>query len=271
MLRSLVGSEMCIRDRVGLGKTLRIYDLGKKKLLRKCENRAFPNFIVTLNSIGDRIIVGDIQESFMFVKYRKVENQLLVFADDTYPRWVTAACMLDYDTMVGADKFGNIFIARLPDKVNDDLVDDPTGMKARPDSGLLNGAPHKLEEIMQFHVGEAICSLTKQALVPGGLEAIVYTTIMGSIGCLVPFGTREDIDFFQHLEMHMRQSLPPLAGRDHLAYRSYYYPCKDVVDGELCEQFLLLKPEVQNSIAEELDRSPNEVLKKLEELRNRVL
>lgn len=46
---------------VGLARTLRIYDLGKKKLLRKCENRAFPNFITTLHSIGDRIIVGDIQ------------------------------------------------------------------------------------------------------------------------------------------------------------------------------------------------------------------
>eukprot|EP00656_Telonema_subtile_P000860 TRINITY_DN1040_c0_g3_i1.p1 TRINITY_DN1040_c0_g3~~TRINITY_DN1040_c0_g3_i1.p1 ORF type:complete len:1192 (-),score=391.23 TRINITY_DN1040_c0_g3_i1:125-3700(-) len=256
---------------VGLAKTLRIYDLGKKKLLRKCENRAFPNFIVSLQAIGDRIVVGDIQESFLFVKYRKIENQLLCFADDTYPRWLTAQCNLDYDTMVGADKFGNIFVARLPDKVNDDLVDDPTGMKVRPDSGYLNGAPHKLNEILQFHVGEVVCSLTKTALVPGGVEAIVYTTIMGSIGCFIPFTSREDIDFFQHLEMHMRQAQPPLAGRDHLAYRSYYYPCKDVVDGDLCEQFNLLKHEVQSTIGEELDRTPNEVLKKLEDLRNRVL
>jgi len=256
---------------VGLGRILRVYDLGKKKLLRKCENRAFPNFITTLHSIGDRIIVGDIQESFLFVKYRKLENQLLVFADDTFPRWITAATMLDYDSMVGADKFGNIFVARLPDKVNDDLVDDPTGMKVRPDSGLLNGAPHKLIEIMNYHVGEAICSLTKCTLVPGGVEAIVYTTIMGGIGCLVPFTSREDVDFFQHLEMHMRQQMTPLCGREHLAYRSYYYPCKDVIDGDLCEQYSLLTNEGQKGISEELDRTPNEVMKKLEDIRNRVL
>lgn len=56
-----------------------------------------------------------------------------------------------------------------------------------------------------------------------------------------------------------------------LAYRSYYYPCKDVVDGDLCEQFNLLKHETQLSISNELDRNPNEVLKKLDDIRNRVL
>ena len=38
-------------------------------------------------------------------------------------------------------------------------------------------------------------------------------------GVLYPFTSREDCDFFQHLEMHMRQEHPPLLGRDHLAYR----------------------------------------------------
>lgn len=219
----------------------------------------------------------------MFAKYRKLENQLIIFADDTFPRWITASCMLDYDSMVGADKFGNIFVARLPDKVsspgratchsggqvNDDLVDDPTGSRGM--QGFMNGAPHKLIEIMNYHVGEAICSVTKSTLVPGGVDAIVYTTVMGGIGVLVPFTSREDVDFFQHLEMHMRLALPPLCGREHLAYRSSYYPCKDVIDGDLCEQFSLLDLDKQKNIAEELDRMPNEVLKKLEDLRNRVL
>jgi hypothetical protein len=50
--------------------------------------------------------------------------------------------------------------------------------------------------------------------------------MMGSIGALVPFTSREDVDFFSHLEMHLRQENPPLCGRDHLAYRSYYFPVK---------------------------------------------
>jgi hypothetical protein len=68
---------------------------------------------------GERIIVGDLAESFHFVKYRKPENQLNIYADDSNPRWLTASQMLDYDTMAGADKFGNIFIVRLPSEVNE--------------------------------------------------------------------------------------------------------------------------------------------------------
>lgn len=68
--------------------------------------------------------------------------------------------------------------------------------------------------------------MQKVALVTGGNDVVVYSTLMGSLGCLVPILSREDVDFFIHLEMHMRQEHPPLCGRDHLAYRSYYFPVK---------------------------------------------
>jgi len=71
--------------------------------------------------------------------------------------------------------------------------------------------------------------------------------------------------------MHLRQELPPLCGRDHLSYRSYYVAVKDVIDGDLCEQFSMLDAEKQKQIAEELDRTPMEVMKKLEDMRNRLL
>lgn len=93
--------------------------------------------------------------------------------------------------------------------------------------------------------------------------------ISGTVGMLVPFTSNEDHDFFQHLEMHMRGENPPLCGRDHLSYRSYYYPVKNVLDGDLCEQFNTLEPTKQKSIAEELDRTPAEVSKKLEDIRTR--
>lgn len=50
------------------------------------------------------------------------------------------------------------------------------------------------------------------------------------------------MDFFLHLEMHLRQDHPPLCGRDHLSYRSAYFPVKDVIDGDLCEQFAQVTP-----------------------------
>ena len=98
--------------------------------------------------------------------------------------------------------------------------------------------------LCHFHIGETANTLHKCTLIPGGSELIVYTTLSGGIGMLVPFASREvcpppppltlsshlslpqDIDFFQHLEMHLRAEWPNLVGRDHLSFRSYYVPVK---------------------------------------------
>jgi len=255
----------------GVGNVLRIYDLGKKKLLRKCENKNFPTIVTRIHTQGDRIYVEDLGESIHFVKYKKAENQLFIFADDIAPRWMTQSAVLDYDTVAGADKFGNLFICRLPSEVSDEIEDDPTGGNFMRGQSYLNGAPHKLDEIIQYYVGETITSVQKTTLIPGGTEALIYATIHGALGALIPFTSREDVDFFSHLEMHMRNENPPLCGRDHMAFRSYYFPVKDVIDGDLCEQFSILPYAKQQSIGEELDRTPGEVLKKLEDIRNRIL
>ena len=192
----------------------------------------------------------------------------------------------------------------MPQNVNDNLDEDPTGAKSLWDRGLLSGASQKAECIAVIHVGETILSLQvkikylllyigwvcpriflhngnnsaiilfynflqKANLIPGGNDSLVYTTLSGTVGMLVPFTSHEDQDFFQHLEMHMRAENPPLAGRDHLSYRSYYYPVKNIMDGDLCEQFNTLDPTKQKSIAEELDRTSAEVSKKLEDIRTR--
>lgn len=257
------------RALIGIGKYLRIYDLGKKKLLRKCENKHIPNFVVGIYTMGNRVVVADIQESFHFVRYKRAENQLIVFADDTNPRWITAMCLLDYDTVAGADKFGNITVTRLPSDVSDDVDEDPTGNKALWDRGCLNGASQKADVVINFHIGEVVTSLQKATLIPGGSESLVYTTLSGGIGMMVPFTSHEDQDFFQHLEMYMRSEFPPLCGRDHLSYRSYYFPVKNVIDGDLCEAFNSMDVAKQKSVAEELDRTPSEVSKKLEDIRTR--
>jgi splicing factor 3B subunit 3 len=170
----------------------------------------------------------------------------------------------------GADKFGNIFVLRLPAAVSDE-VDNPTGSRLLWDQGVLNGASNKLELMAQFHVGEVVTSLHRSSLVPGGAEAVVYVTALGSVGALLPSATKEDKDFFTLLEMHMRQEHQPLTGRDHMAYRSYFGPVKEVADGDLCELFSSLSPDAQRTVASDLDRSPGEVLKKLEDTRNRLI
>jgi len=53
---------------------------------------------------GERIYVADLCEGLSFVKYRKNEKLFSIFADSLHPRYVTASCPVDYDTVV-SDRF----------------------------------------------------------------------------------------------------------------------------------------------------------------------
>ena len=158
-------------------------------------------------------------------------------------------------------------VLRLDQKVSDQVDDDPTGAGVLHEKGILMGAPHKTKMLTHFHVGDIITSIHKVSLVAGGREVLLYTCLHGTIGILVPFASKEDVDLVSTLEQHMRTERLSLVGRDHLAWRGYYVPVKAVVDGDLCEAFARLPGSKQSSIAVELDRTVGEVLKKLEQLR----
>ena len=81
----------------------------------------------------------------------------------------------------------------------------------------------------------------------------------------------EEVDFFSHLEMHMRTAASPLLGNDHLQFRSKFAPVKDVIDGDLCEMYASLGPEKQRAIAEQLEATVGEVLKRLEARRELIV
>lgn len=118
-----------------------------------------------------------------------------------------------------------------------------------------------------LQVGDIITSIHKTPLVAGGRDVIVYTGLSGTLGMLIPLQSREDVDFFQTLEMHMRSESSSLVGRDHLAYRGYYVPQKAVIDGDLCESYANMPQQKQANVAQELGRSIGEVLKKVDSIR----
>lgn len=62
------------------------------------------------------------------------------------------------------------------------MEEDPTGGKYAGAGSALNGAAHKLESIIQFHVGDVVTSLQRAVMQPGGQETVLYGTIMGTIG-----------------------------------------------------------------------------------------
>jgi splicing factor 3B subunit 3 len=202
--------------------------------------------------------------------YRHFDNRIVIFADDPTPRWMTTSTLLDFDTVVGGDKFGTIFITRLDADISKAMSEDHTGNLAVFDRPGSQGAAHKLSIAAAFFVGETITSITKTCLVPGGREVLLYTTLLGTIGLLIPFTAKSDVEFFQLLEMTLRQEIPPLSGRHHLAFRSTFCPVHHVIDGDLCELYNQLGNEKKRVIAESLERTIPEVEKKLDDIRSRV-
>ena len=246
-----------------VGSILRLYDLGMKQLLRKCQAYVSPRLIVDLQTQGSRIVVSDVQESVTYVVYKYQENRLIPFVDDSVSRWSTRITMVDYETTAGGDKFGNIWLVRCPKKISDESDEDPSGAHLIHERGYLHGTANRLELMLHFYTQDIPTSVQKVQLVAGGRDVLVWTGFQGTVGMFVPFISREDVDFFQSLEMQLAAQYPPLAGRDHLIYRSYYAPVKGVIDGDLCELYFLLHNDAKMMIAAELDRSVREIERKI--------
>ena len=151
------------------------------------------------------------------------------FCDDVIPRWITSTVLLDHHTIVALDKFQNIFICRVPFNIDEEGEDDHAIYKFRWETGYMNGALNKLQEITSFFIGDLGTTICKASLMVTSNEVILYATSMGSIGVLYPFETKEDVDFFLHLEMYLRIQSQPLSGREHIMFRSFYAPTKSII------------------------------------------
>ncbi|RDL40402.1 uncharacterized protein BP5553_00381 [Venustampulla echinocandica] len=253
----------------GVGKELRVYDLGMRQLLRKAQSEVVPNLIVGLQTQGSRIVVSDVQESIVMVVYKFQENRLIPFVDDTIARWTTCTAMVDYETVAGGDKFGNLWLLRCPTKASEEADEEGSGAHLLHERQYLQGAPHRLTLMGHFYPQDIPMSIQKTNLVAGGRDCLLWAGLQGTLGIMIPFVGREDVDFFQTLEQHMRSEDAPLAGRDHLIYRSYYVPVKGVIDGDLCERYTLLPTDKKQMIAGELDRSVREIERKISDIRTR--
>ncbi|KOS18324.1 Pre-mRNA-splicing factor rse1 [Escovopsis weberi] len=253
----------------GVGKQVRVYDLGMRQMLRKAQAEVVSQQIISLGTQGSRIVVGDVQQGITYVAYKPATNKLIPFADDTIARWTTCSTMIDYETVAGGDKFGNIFIVRCPPKASEEADEEQAGLHLLNARDYLHGTSHRLDLMCHFYTQDIPTSITKTSLVVGGQDVLLWSGLMGTIGVFIPFITREDTDFFQSLEQHMRAEEPPLAGRDHLMYRSYYAPVKGVIDGDLCERYTLLPNDKKQMIAGELDRSVREIERKISDIRTR--
>jgi splicing factor 3B subunit 3 len=241
---------------VGFGRDLGLFDCGIKSILRKALRRdCTASQIVDLATQGGRIVVGDKEQSITYVVHKDMVHpqELIPFVDDTVPRYTTRIDMLDYNSTVGGDKFGNIWVLRCPQKVSEES-DEPHNAIAR-EKGFLGGTPNRLELMANFYTNDIPVSVQKTSLIAGGEKIILWAGLQGTIGVLIPFLSRSAMKKLQKLELLMRVEDKPASGRDHLAYRSYYSPVKNVIDGDLIERFLLLPYDKKQALAASVPKS----------------
>ncbi|CUM65419.1 uncharacterized protein PRCAT00003057001 [Priceomyces carsonii] len=265
---------------VGMGNHLRLYDLGKKQLLRKSSSTIdhLKNIVKIVHQGGDRVVVGDSDYSTTFLKFDSKENEFIPFADDIMKRKITALATLDYDTIIGGDKFGNFFVSRLPERVSEQSNED----WIKYQEPFLNASGSRVRNLCEFFIQDVPTSLMKSQLGAGGAEVIIYTGIQGSVGALVPIATKQEIEFLSDLELSIKRYFDynfqdfdknnngyNTLGKDHLKFRGYYNPVKNVIDGDLIEQFYQLPISIKIKLANELDRTPKDIERKISDLRVR--
>eukprot|EP00388_Colpodella_angusta_P000978 GDKJ01003288.1.p1 GENE.GDKJ01003288.1~~GDKJ01003288.1.p1 ORF type:complete len:1384 (+),score=369.78 GDKJ01003288.1:37-4188(+) len=290
---------------LGSGRCIRMYSLGQKKLLRKCDFRQIPEgpaWLAASPGSDPRLFVGDIRESILVLKYLPESNQFMTIAEDCMTRYSTTGAPLDTLSCVGADKFGNVFLSRVPadavaaagqqqalaaagrrDASSSANVPGAANSNSLNIDGLnLIGKAPKLETQASFFLGDVVTRLRKVKLSAGGAETILASTISGGLSTLTPLSSKEDIETLKQLELLLRHLAfesvaggssiaAPLCGRDQGAYRAYFGPIQNVIDGDFCELFERLPAQQQQSIAAQLEKTPQELSKKLEDLRTKVL
>ena len=250
-MAALDGRLLC-----GVGPRLRLYGMGKKRLLRKCERGGFPRRLRSVSVAEGTIFCGADGEGFFALRHRAADNRFELLADEPVPRFVSAARALDHVTVAAGDKFGGVFVLRLP--------------REKADGAAADGAAEELDCAAHFHAGAAVTAVHLGAVSAGGREAIVYARIDGGVGAMVPLN-KGDAAFFSFLESSVRREVRVLGMRDHMAYRSYFVPVKGAVDGDLCAMFATLAADVQEAIAEGLGATPEEVVRRVEDMRASLL
>ena len=292
----------------GMYKELILYEIGKEHLLKKSRSNLIKDEITSLSINGDRILALTRRSSIYILKYNEF-NALFytIISDDFYTRYIHKVKFLDYDTVVGSDKFENFFIYRIPkDQFNPNydssrhaIKDSMTGMLTNSNDTFLHAASLKLVLINEIHLGEIITEFhtikikedfdnnneeeenednsmsgnnmnnSDDEMDENKIKAILYGTLAGGIGMLIQFNKKEDALFFAQMELLLREYIDEPTGRNILMAKSQYIPVKNIIDFNLIYEFFNIEPSLQKKIAEELgDKAVNEIKNKISEIRN---
>lgn len=280
-----------------------LYGFGKKQLLKKSISSTTPSITkitAVANWNNERIAIGDNRESVTLFLFDKGEKAFRAVADDTVKRHVTTLEFLDQSTVIGGDKFGNIWTLRLDEEYErrieinfphalDRLQELPALKDKAPN---IMECPFKLKLMNHFYVNDIPVKIQIfESIQMSDRPGIIYLGLQGTIGCLIPLLSKSEIGHFKKIEHMMsdaddkffleqenqhsptnttdngdgiifekahtnKQVMPEgsysIVGRDHSKYRGYYVPLRNIIDGDLCENFLSLTHREQTFLCKDV-------------------
>ena len=149
--------------------------------------------IKTVQAAGDRIFVGCVGDSMSIFKFDLATMRIFAVCDDVMPRNIVSSCILDINTVCASDRFGNVFVLRCPKNAVEESVVAESGVW-----GKRVGVGFEL--LAHYYVGETVVGVRRAALIQGGSEAVVYATVTGRLGALLPLKSKDDIELYKQLQ-----------------------------------------------------------------------
>lgn len=199
-----------------------------------------------LSCMDGTILVGDLMRSAYLLIYQDEEKQELVRkARDMRTRWTHALTLLNKNTVLSADMFGNLYVLS-----NDEEGDD--------DRFIVESQWHLSAQVNRFHKGSMSRIMDDTAGQP-----ILWVTACGGVGVILSLSDHDYL-LLHRLQQHLAEKIPSFGHFSHAAFRDFQDEREQqkaigVIDGDFVEQFLSLDAESQkqifavNSTPEELE------------------
>lgn len=205
-----------------------LYDLGSTQLLKRSVTDLSTLTLTNITTcVADdegkfRIAIGDNKESVVLLKYDPDNNLFIPLVDDIVKRQVVALQFLDYNTVIGSDRFGNIFVLRVPQKwvphLDDESWETLQSIKKRDNEQgpvNLNECVCHWEMTNQAYTGDIVVRL-QVVRRDSPRPLVIYVGLQGSVGALLPLVTEPEI------KSRKWKSVSKL--------KAYYNPSKAVAD-----------------------------------------
>ena len=188
---------------VPIRNTLVFYSLGKTQLLKKAVHNTLPSthIVATIDNWEDkRIAVGDIQESVSI--YQMHEGEFVAIASDVTKRYVVAAKFIDPYTVMGSDRFGNIWALRVPVRAqNDNTSKIILNNSEKKLSGNLIETPYQLKVLNHYYINDIVMDIfIVHNIHQSGKDCILYTGIQGTFGALIPIISKNEVTLLKKIE-----------------------------------------------------------------------